>query len=381
MNEACGYKEEIVRFLSTLPEKKLMEILRLYEERENPITDMKSLQSDMIFDVCKIPPEIEREVKQYEACKDQNILAHNKKWLETVKAMPLKTSPMPLFDSFFLEYTREIWQERISGLEDVYESLLEHIAHYLRTGRTRPVLLVGPPGCGKTKVMMTLGEVLEMPVHFANAVQMAKGNGLSGSSKTYISAAPGEPVEAMVRYKRGNLIFAIDEVDKTSRYAGHGGDFQEELLNFTSDESAHRHKDNFLGFEVDASHLFVIMTANELDTINPYLKSRCDIIKLAEPTRECITDIVMRYTVPKLLDDLKCRETVKVSNETIACMVSRLFDEGVRDVRRYQNVAERAINSAYLESVRSGEVIEITETEFDRVIQSQRGRKQSRIGF
>ena len=374
-------KADIIERLSSLPQDKLVELLRIYEAEQSKLKLAEANKDGLVFDICSIPPEVQNEVSLYEKCKDSQLASHNKKWVETIKALPTRTTALPKLDKDYLEYACEVWKEQISGLNDIYDKLLLHIVQYLRTGKTRPIIMSGAPGCGKTKVMLTLGEILDMPVHFANAVQMAKGNGLSGSSKTYVSASPGEPVEAMVRYKRGNLIFAVDEIDKTMHYAGHGGDFQDELLNLTSDETSKYHKDNFLGFPIDTSHLFIIMTANDLDSISEPLKSRCDIIKFPEPTKEMIADIMIKHTVPKLLDTLKCSECVSVNSAALSEMVSELFKVGIRDVRKYQNIAEGVINAAFLKSLSTSTCIEVTNDAFLSAINEKSHKEPRRIGF
>lgn len=374
-------KDDIIERLSNLPQDKLVELLRIYEAEQSKLKLAEANKDGLVFDICSIPPEVQNEVSLYDKCKDSQLAAHNKKWVETIKALPTKTTYLPKLDKDYLEYAHEVWKEQVSGLEEIYDKLLLHIVQYLRTGRTRPIIMAGAPGCGKTRVMLTLGEILEMPVHFANAVQMAKGNGLTGSSKTYISACPGEPIEAMVRHKRGNLIFAIDEIDKAMHYAGHGGDFQDELLNLTSDETAKYHKDNFIGFPVDTSHLFIIMTANDLDSISEPLKSRCDVINFPEPTQEMITDIMTKHTVPKLLDTLKCHEYVIVNSTAISDMVSLLFKSGIRDVRKFQNIVEGVINSAFLESLGTDACVEVTSDTFLCAIEKTPHQEQRRIGF
>ena len=374
-------KADIIKLLSTLSHNELIDLLEIYEDKKSKLRRAAANTDELVFDICTIPPEVQNEVSLYDNCKDPQLVSHNKKWVETIKALPTKTTALPKLDKDYLEYAGEVWKEQISGLKDVYEKLLLHIVQYLRTGKTRPIIMSGSPGCGKTKVMLTLGEILDMPVHFANAVQMAKGNGLSGSSKTYVSASPGEPVEAMVRYKRGNLIFAVDEIDKTMHYAGHGGDFQDELLNLTSDETSKYHKDNFLGFPIDTSHLFIIMTANDLDSISEPLKSRCDIIKFPEPTKEMISDIMVKHTIPNLLDTLKCHECVTVNNAVISEMVLELFKFGIRDIRKYQTIVEEVINSAFLKSLSTSSCIELTKDAFLSAINEKSDKGQRRIGF
>ena len=373
-------KNKIIRFLAQLPEDKLVALLKLYKNQQEK--EKSTLQkNDMIFDVVTVPSEIEREVKYYEKCDNEQITAHLMKWIETIKAMPRRTSPLPRLDSEFLNHADAVWKSKIRGLEDIYKKLMPHVIEYLSTGRTRPILFVGTPGCGKTMAMRVMGEILEMPLYFANAPQMAKGNGLSGIGKTYIAAAPGEPVEAMVSCKSGNLIFAIDEVDKTMRFAGHGGDFQDELLNLTSDETAHMLKDNFLGFTVDASHLFVIMTANDLNDVSAPLKSRCDVITFPEPGEALISEIIRTNAVPTLLTKLHCEDKVSVSEDAINYAVTTLFRSGVRDMRIYQSLMESAINTAVYDSIRGESTITITIDDLTPLIGDKSNACGSVIGF
>ena len=374
-------KADIIKCLSNLPQDKLLDLLKIYEAEQSKLRLSEPQKDGLVFDICTIPPEVQSELDLYDKCKDSQLGSHNKKWVETIKNLPTKTTPLPTLDKDYLEYAFEVWKDQISGLEDIYEKLLLHIVQYLRSGKTRPIIMAGSPGCGKTKVMLTLGEILDMPVHFANAVQMAKGDGLSGLSKSCVSAAPGEPIEAMVRHKRGNLIFAIDEIDKSMHYAGHGGDFQDELLNLTSDETSKYHKDNFLGFAVDASHLFVIMTANNLDEISEPLKSRCDIITFPEPTEKMIADIMEKHTIPKLLATLDCRQNVIVNDNALFDMVAALFASGTRDIRKYQSITEGVINAAFLKSLSTTSNVEVTSDAFLSAIDDRSPKERRRIGF
>ena len=369
-------KAEIIECLSNLPQDRLFALFKLYEAEQAKHRLTESKKDGLIFDICTIPPEIQKEVSLYER-EDGN---YNRKWVEAVKMMPTQTTALPKLDKSYVEYVSEVWSERISGLKEIYDKLLLHIVQYLRTGKTRPIILSGAPGCGKTRVMLTLGEMLDMPVHFANAIQMARGNGLSGSLKQYVGSGPGEPVEAMIRHKRGNLILAIDEIDKVGRDIGHRS-FEDELLNMTSDESAIHHKDNFLGFTIDASHLFIIMTANDLNYISEPLKSRCDIIKVPEPTVDVIVDVMSKHTVPKLLDSLKCRENVSVDNTALSEMVTVLFHSGIRDVRKFQNIVEEIINSAYLKSLRTATCVEVSNEVFQSAIATHSYNTKKYMGF
>ena len=123
------------------------------------------------------------------------------------------------------------------------------------------------------------------------------------------------------------------------------------------------------------------MTANDLDSISEPLKSRCDIIKFPEPTQEMIADIMAKYTIPRLLDTLKCHECVTVDSVAPYEMVSTLFKSGIRDVRKFQNIVEGVINSAFLKSLSTSSRVELTSDAFLSAIEEYPHKEQRRIGF
>lgn len=375
-------KHEMERFLQKLPTDTLSMLIKLCEVEQKKRKNPKLNKSGTTYDICSIPSEIKDELEHYDSVENEQLSVHLRKWIETVRAMPRKTAPLPLLDKNFLARSRDVWKNSISGLDEIYDRMLTHIVQYLQTGRTRPILLVGSPGCGKTHVMRMLGEMMGLPVHFASANQLARGNGLCGIPKSYVAAAAGEPVEAMVRCKSGTLIFAIDEVDKVDRYTGNGVDLQSELLTLTSDESAHLLKDNFLGFTVDASHLFVVMTANYPDRVSEPLKSRCDIVTFPEPTQELIREIVTKHTVPQLIDKGQYQDKVTVRPGAVDYMVKKLYAMGIRDPRVYQSIAENALHSAFRQSIESEKPVTISGEELIRAAHHRPAESQVRpIGF
>ena len=242
------------------------------------------------------------------------------------------------------------------------------------------IAIIGMPGCGKTRVMNTVGEILNLPVHISNAVQMATGNGLTGHSNAYLAALPGEVVEGMTTLHCGNFVFGIDEIDKAHMIADRSGNFQNELLSLTSDETSHNFKDNFLGFPIDASHLFIIMTANELDNLSEPLKSRCDIIEFPEPDANTIAAILAEHTVPSFLDKLRCNGKVIVDNNSVSYLVDTLYPK-CKDIRKYQGIIESAISQSFLLAMRSDKQATVDANTIKPLVDSVFAKQSIRIGF
>lgn len=371
-------KQDIVIALSKLSEDTLLRLMRLYHESNKPESKITVPQS--VFTVCHIPESIQKEIKEYEMLDDSQLAQHNKKWVTTIKSLPQYTSPLSEFDISFLNRLDNLWNKKISGLEVVKERLTPHFMQFLQSGTSRPIILSGIPGCGKTRVMNTIGEILGLPVHIANALQMATGNGLSGHSNAYLAALPGEVVEGMTTLKCGNFVFGIDEIDKAQMTADRSGNFQNELLSLTSDETSHNFKDNFLGFPIDASHLFIIMTANELGSLSEPLKSRCDIIEFPEPDRKTIAAILSEHTIPNCLKTLGYKGRVMVDNNAVPFIVDTLYPK-CKDVRKYQGIIESAIFQALLITIKDGTQAVINAKMLKPLVDSAFTKQNSKIGF
>ena len=371
-------KQDVVTALSKLPTDVLVQLMHLYQESNRE--KLKKSDAESVFIISNIPEKVQEEVKEYEMMGDTQLGQHNKKWVSTIKNLPHCTTALPILDMNFLSHVDNVWEKKISGLETIKDKLIPHFTQYLQSGVSRPIILSGIPGCGKTRVMNTVGEILNLPVHISNAVQMATGNGLTGHSNAYLAALPGEVVEGMTTLHCGNFVFGIDEIDKAHMIADRSGNFQSELLSLTSDETSHNFKDNFLGFPIDASHLFIIMTANELDNLSEPLKSRCDIIEFPEPDANTIAAILAEHTVPSFLDKLRCNGKVIVDNNSVSYLVDTLYPK-CKDIRKYQGIIESAISQSFLLAMRSDKQATVDANTIKPLVDSVFAKQSIRIGF
>lgn len=162
--------------------------------------------------------------------------------------------------------------------------------------------------------------------------------------------------------------------------ADRSGNFQNELLALTSDETAMLFKDTFIGFPIDASHLFIIMTANELDDLSAPLKSRCDIIEFPEPDRQTIEAILLDHTIPTLFEKLRCKDMITVDNSAVSHLADILFPK-CKDVRKYQSIVEATVNHAFLRSFTQGRMIVIDSEMITPFANSLSFKQEVRIGF
>ena len=115
-----------------------------------------------------------------------------------------------------LERAREVLEEGHYGLGDVKDRILEHIAAGLLKGSFAGsiILLVGPPGVGKTSIGRSIAKALGRPFYRFSLGGMRDEAEIKGHRRTYIGAMPGKFVQAVRTCKTADPLIMLDEIDK-----------------------------------------------------------------------------------------------------------------------------------------------------------------------
>ncbi|MCU0428370.1 MAG: endopeptidase La [Cytophagaceae bacterium] len=280
-------------------------------------------------------------------------------------------------DNFDLKRAKTILDEDHFGLEKVKERIIEYLAVLkLKNDMKAPILcLYGPPGVGKTSLGKSIARSLERKY-----VRIALGGlhdeaEVRGHRKTYIGAMPGKIIQGLKKAGASNPVFVLDEIDKVG--TDFKGDPSSALLEVLDPEQNSAFQDNYLEVDYDLSKILFIATANSLDTIQPALRDRMEIIEINGYTLEEKTEIAKKYLVPKQKKEhgLKPKD-VAISDKAIIKLIEHYTREsGVRGLdRKIASVVRNTAKSIVLEeefpkTIQPEHIVKILGAEdFDREI-------------
>lgn len=251
-------------------------------------------------------------------------------------------------DDFDLKRASKILDKDHFGLEKVKSRILEYLAVLkLKQDMKGPILcLYGPPGVGKTSLGKSIARSLQR-----NYVRMSLGGvhdeaEIRGHRKTYIGAMPGKIIQNIKKAKSSNPVFVLDEIDKIR--SDFRGDPSSALLEVLDPEQNNTFNDNYLEVEYDLSKVLFIATANSLDTIQPALRDRMEIIEITGYTVEEKLQIAIRHLVPKqLLEHGLGNSSIKFAKAALLKIIGHYTREsGVRTLERKIGSVVRSIAKA-----------------------------------
>jgi len=222
------------------------------------------------------------------------------------------------------------------GLDDVKKRILEFLAVGIMKGEVGGsiILLVGPPGVGKTSIGKSIANALGRSFYRFSVGGMRDEAEIKGHRRTYIGAMPGKFIQAMKEVETANPVIMLDEIDKIG--ASYHGDPASALLEALDPEQNSDFLDHYLDLRFDLSKALFVCTANQLDTIPRPLLDRMETISLSGYIAQEKLQIARKYLLPRQLKraGLK-RNQLKLNSAPLKAIIEGYArDAGVRRLEK-----------------------------------------------
>ncbi|WP_175652276.1 endopeptidase La [Pseudomonas sp. Marseille-P9899] len=239
-------------------------------------------------------------------------------------------------DKLSLKHARKVLDQHHAGLDDIKERILEFLAVGAYKGEISGsiVLLVGPPGVGKTSIGKSIAESLGRPFYRFSVGGMRDEAEIKGHRRTYIGAQPGKLVQALKDVEVMNPVIMLDEIDKMGQ--SYQGDPASALLETLDPEQNVDFLDHYLDLRLDLSKVLFVCTANTLDSIPGPLLDRMEVIRLSGYITEEKLAIAKRHLWPKQLAKAGVAKTsLSISDAALRTVIEGYAREaGVRQLEK-----------------------------------------------
>ena len=325
-----------------------------------------------------MPPEIkEAALEEYNKLDDQgpNKMDYNviKNYLELLLALPWKKEEAKAVD---LEEARRILDQQHYGLQKVKDRIIQHLAVMQLNKKKKGsiLLLVGPPGTGKTSLGKSIAEALGREYIRLSLGGVRDESEIRGHRRTYVGAMPGRIIQSIKKAGHTNPVMVLDEVDKLMS-GGFHGEPSSALLEVLDPEQNSTFTDHYMDLPYDLSDVFFIATANSLESIPAPLLDRMEVIPISSYTVEEKFHIGKDHLLPAVLEDHGIETDQLVLEDSVLKRIisDYTLEAGVRGLKK-QLASLARIAGERIVSKKSDGPFTIVEEDLEELL----GRKVSR---
>lgn len=229
-----------------------------------------------------------------------------------------------------------------AATETIWQDMRASVRNGDLAPRLRPLLLVGPPGIGKTYWARSLAQHLMVPTSVIEATAEPASFSVTGSQRGWGSAGPGKPLESIIASGVANPVIVVDEVEKAGTVESLRGqrfDLSEGLLPFLERSTAVQWPCPYFRVSFDMSWITWIMTANSVEGLPAPFLSRCPPLKFPSLSVKHLLGFADRLGAER---DLPAEAVDAVKEVIEAIRAPHLIS--LRSVARMVDSVEQAIN-------------------------------------
>ena len=278
-------------------------------------------------------------------------------WLEKATALPLgirKEMPAKVDDGAdicqaFMSRAKKCLDEAIYGQEESKLQILQFIASKITNpdARGMSLLLVGPPGIGKTSLIKQgIAKALDWPFQFISLGGDSDASTFSGHQLVYEGSHCGKIVNSLVAAKSMSMILMFDELDKVSTTAK-GEEIQNLLVHLTDPTQNAEFEDKYLaGIPLDLSQTMFVFSANDISKIDHVLLDRFMVVRLEGYDSKEKMEIAEKFLLPGALKEVNLAERIGIPKDVVQHILETYAKEeaGVRELKRCMNQIAQKLN-------------------------------------
>jgi ATP-dependent Lon protease len=278
-------------------------------------------------------------------------------------------------DNLDLKHARKILDADHDGLDDVKQRIIEFLAVGAYRGEIAGsiLLLVGPPGVGKTSIGKSVASALGREFYRFSLGGMRDEAEIKGHRRTYIGAMPGKLVQALKQVKTSNPVIMLDEIDKIG--SSYQGDPASALLEALDPEQNAGFLDHYLDLQVDLSKVLFVCTANQLDTIPGPLLDRMEMIRLAGYLTEEKQQIARHHLWPRQLAKAGLATSkLKITDAALRAVINGYAREA--GVRSLDKQLGRIVRKSIIDIMETKRSLTVTQKQVETFLGAPMFKKQ-----
>jgi ATP-dependent Lon protease len=328
-------------------EKMLREQLKAIQEELNEGKQSESKKKDylQLINESKMPEDVKEIAREeYEKLQNQSPISVEinviRNYLDLLTSLPWGKSSVKEVD---IKEAKNILEKDHYGLDKVKERIIQHLTVMkLKNNQQGSILLlVGPPGTGKTSLGKSIAKVLQREYVRISLGGIRDEAEIRGHRRTYVGALPGRIIQGIKKAGTNNPVFILDEVDKL--LASNMGDPSSALLEVLDPEQNNSFSDHYLEVPYDLSDVFFIGTANSLKEIPGPLRDRMEIIQINSYTTTEKFHIAKDYLIDEVLESHGLtHEQLEIEEDVLKAIIDKYTREaGVRGIKKQLSAIAR----------------------------------------